>query len=130
MAASALQGTETDAADADTTAGELLVDIASYWKEALPEERRDIVCTLLSLNGLIYELERSTIVGRTPRTDILRVLTLGLTPRWEQRANGLWLRDAFLPPSASGQIRTPRCRCSSSLIHYSGSGHGNWHRLV
>lgn len=36
------------------TTGETLEDMAAYWDEALVEERRDIVWSLLVLEGLIY----------------------------------------------------------------------------
>src|SRR5581483_410398 len=80
-----------------------LADMASYWGEALPEERRDIVWALLTLNGLIYDLERGAIVGLIPRDDMFPVLALGLEPRWEPRENGLWLREELLPPKRKRQ---------------------------
>jgi hypothetical protein len=87
-----------DDTDAAITAGETLADMASYWGEALAEERRDIVWALLTLNGLVYDLERQAIAGLMPREEMLPVLTLGLTSRWEQRDSGLWLRAEYLPP--------------------------------
>jgi DNA invertase Pin-like site-specific DNA recombinase len=48
------------------SAGETLLDMASYWSEATPDERRDIVGGLLMVEGLIYDLERQTIVGLIP----------------------------------------------------------------
>jgi hypothetical protein len=79
-------------------AGETLADMADYWDEALPEERRDIVWALLTLSGLVYDLERQAIVGLMPRDEMLPVLALGLADRWEQRDGSLWRRAAYLPP--------------------------------
>jgi hypothetical protein len=70
----------------DIAAGETLADMASYSLEALPEERRDIVWTL---GGLVYDLERSVIVGLLLPPDVLPVLALGLAHRWEPREGGL-----------------------------------------
>ena len=53
---------------------------------------------LLNLNGLIYDLERGVIVGLVPRDDMLPVMALGLSARWENRGDGLWLQEALLPP--------------------------------
>jgi predicted DNA-binding transcriptional regulator AlpA len=78
-------------------AGETLADMAGYWAEALPEERRDIVWSVLHLNGLIYDLERQAIVGLQPRADVLPVLGLGLEHRWELREGGLCLREEYWP---------------------------------
>jgi hypothetical protein len=83
--------------DAAIAAGETLADMASYWSEALPEERRDIVWALLKLNGLVYDLERQAIVGLVTREDLLPVLFLGLGNHWEQRDEGLWILDEYLP---------------------------------
>lgn len=82
------------------SAGETLNDMAEYWSEATPEERRDIVWSLLPAGGLIYDLERRCIVGVLPRESVLPVLALGLeaTGWWEQRENGLWLKSDSLPP--------------------------------
>ena len=82
------------------SAGETLSTIADYWDEALPEERRDIVWSLLNGEGLIYDLERHAIVGLKPRPSVLPVLALGLecTGMWEQRDGGLWLREDYWPP--------------------------------
>jgi hypothetical protein len=92
-----------DNTDAVITAGETLSDMASFWMEALPEERRDIVWALLTPNGLVYDLERAAIVGLTPRDDMLPALALGLESRWEQRAGGLWLCAEHLPPKRKRQ---------------------------
>jgi transposase-like protein len=82
------------------SAGETLAGMADYWGEALPEERRDMVWSLLNLEGLIYDLERHIIVGLKPRSGVLPVLALGLeaTKMWEQRDGALWLREEFWPP--------------------------------
>lgn len=82
------------------SAGETLVDMADYWMEATAEEKRDIVWSLFPLGGLIYDLERQSIVGVLLRESILPVLVLGLeqTGLWEQRDQGLWLRSECLPP--------------------------------
>jgi hypothetical protein len=61
--------------------------MASYWDEALSEKRRDMVWALLTIGGLIYDLERQGIVGivgLVPRPDTLPVLALGLGDQWEQ----------------------------------------------
>src|SRR5260221_5027828 len=84
-------------AQAAIAAGETLADMASYWLEAVPEERRDIVWTVLTLGGLVYDLERGVIVGLLPRPDVLPVLALGLAHRWEPREGGLWLQPAYWP---------------------------------
>lgn len=79
-------------------AGETFEDMAGYWNEALPEERRDIVWALLKLNGLVYDLERQAIIALTPRDEMLPVLSIGLAPRWEQSDDGLRLATEYLPP--------------------------------
>ena len=82
------------------SAGETLERVADYWNEALPEERRDMVWSLLLIEGLVYDLERYVIVGLKPRSGVLPALALGLeaTDMWEQRDNGLWLREDYWPP--------------------------------
>ncbi len=82
------------------SAGETLADMAGYWGEAAPEERRDMVGGLLMIEGLIYDLERQVIVGVLPRPSVLPVLALGLekTGVWEQRDSGLWLCPEYWPP--------------------------------
>ena len=82
------------------SAGDTLAVMADYWGEALPDERRDMVWSLLNLEGLIYDLERHVIVGLKPRAAVLPVLALGLeaTKMWEQRDGALWLREEFWPP--------------------------------
>src|SRR5712691_4532126 len=82
------------------SAGETLAGMADYWSEALPEERRDMVWSLLNAEGLIYDLERHIIVGLKPRAGVLPVLALGLeaTKMWEQRDGALWLHEEFWPP--------------------------------
>ena len=82
------------------SAGETLADMAGYWGEAAPEERRDMVGGLLLVEGLIYDLERQEIVGLLPRPSVLPVLALGLekTRKWVQRDTGLWLRSEYWPP--------------------------------
>jgi site-specific DNA recombinase len=92
-----MRGVE-DYTESAITAGETLADMASYWQEALPEERRDIMWALLKLNGLIYDLEQCAIRGLLPREDMLPVLALGLEARWEQCDGGLWVRAQYLPP--------------------------------
>jgi len=89
--------TPEECTEAAIVAGETLSDMAAYWNEALPEERRDIVWALLNLSGLTYDLERRTIVGLLPRTDMLPVMAMGLASHWEQREDGLWLRTEYLP---------------------------------
>ena len=80
--------------------GETLGNMADYWSEATPEERRDMVWSLLSTGGLVYDLERHAIIGLKPRFSVLPVLALGLdaTEMWEQRDDGLWLRLEYWPP--------------------------------
>jgi hypothetical protein len=81
------------------TAGETLADMASYWLEAEPEERRDMAWSLLELEGLLYDLERGAIVGMRLRPDVLVVLALGLAPTWEAAdATTLTLRQEACPP--------------------------------
>jgi AcrR family transcriptional regulator len=82
------------------SAGETLMDMAGYWSEATAEERRDIVGGILMVEGLIYDLERQTIIGLLPKTHVLPVLALGLekTEKWEQRERGLWLCSHYWPP--------------------------------
>ncbi len=81
------------------TAGETLERVVDYWSEAMPEERRDIVWSLLNADGLIYDLERHIILGLRPRAGVLPALALGLeaTEMWEQREDGLWLREDYWP---------------------------------
>jgi len=82
------------------SAGETLVNMADYWHEATPEERRDMVWSLLNKESLLYDLERHVIVGLKPRAAFLPVLALGLeaTEMWEQRGDSLWLREEYWPP--------------------------------
>ncbi len=89
------------------SAGETLADMAGYWREALPEERRDIVWTILLVEGLIYDLERRTIAGLLPRPDMLPVLALGLETQLEQRDGGLWRRDIASMPKLARVKRAP-----------------------
>ncbi len=77
------------------SAGETLADMAGYWDEGMPEERRDMVWALLALGGLVYDLERQVIVGLVPRPAVLPVLAVGLGAQWEQRGDGLWLREEY-----------------------------------
>lgn len=67
------------------SAGETLADMVDYWVEATCEERRDMVWSLLTTEGLVYDLERGFIVGLLPHPTVLPVLALGLesTGRWE-----------------------------------------------
>ncbi len=82
------------------SAGETLEKVADYWSEAMPEERRDMVWSLLKAEGLVYDLERHIIVGLKPRAGVLPALALGLeaTSMWEQREDDLWLREDYWPP--------------------------------
>lgn len=89
--------TAAECTEAAIVAGETLTDMAEYWDEAMPEERRDIVWALLTLGGLVYDLERRAIMGLIPRGDMLPVMALGLSSQWEQRGDGLWLRAEYLP---------------------------------
>jgi hypothetical protein len=84
------------------SAAETLKDMARYWTEAAPLERRDILWALLIGEGLIYDLERWSIIGILPRRDVLPALTLSLSPeRWKQDLGGFWLREQFVPPKRS-----------------------------
>ena len=80
--------------------GETLSGMGDYWNEAMPEERRDIVWSLLSLEGLVYDLERQVVIGLRPHDSVLAVLALGLeaTGMWERRDSGLWLKEDYWPP--------------------------------
>ena len=89
------------------SAGETLTDMASYWFEATEEERRDIVWSLLALEGLVYDLERQGIVGLIPGPAVLPVLALGLEPQWEQRDDGLWLREEYRQVHSTRGIGDP-----------------------
>jgi DNA invertase Pin-like site-specific DNA recombinase len=91
------------------SAGETLADMASYWNEAEPEERRDMVWSLLTLDGLIYDLERRVIAAILPRPDVLPVLALGLGEAWETRDSGLWRRAVEQLPirPATGARKPP-----------------------
>jgi DNA invertase Pin-like site-specific DNA recombinase len=82
------------------SAGETLGGMADYWSEALAEERRDMVWSLLYAEGLIYDLERHVIIGLKPRAGVLAVMVLGLskTGMWELREDTLWLREDYWPP--------------------------------
>jgi site-specific DNA recombinase len=95
-----VQRSTQESTQAAISAGETFLDMAGYWSEATSEERRDIVWSLLKLEGLIYDLERVLIIGLLPRESMLPVLALGLekTARWEQRDGGLWLRTEYWPP--------------------------------
>ena len=81
--------------------------MASYWFEATEEERRDIVWSLLALEGLVYDLERQGIVGLIPGPAVLPVLALGLEPQWEQRDDGLWLREEYRQVHSTRGIGDP-----------------------
>jgi transposase-like protein len=80
--------------------GETIADVASYWSEAAPEKRQEIVTGFLRGEGLVYDLERQAIVGLLPHASVLPVLSLGLqyTAQWEQRDGGLWLLQDYWPP--------------------------------
>jgi len=88
------------AAEEAISAGENLERMADYWYEATAEERRDMVWSLLNAGGLIYDLERHVIIALKPRANVLPVLALGLeaTLMWQQREDGLWLREDYWPP--------------------------------
>jgi DNA-binding CsgD family transcriptional regulator len=88
------------AAEEAISAGETLERMADYWYEATAEERRDMVWSLLNAAGLIYDLERHVIIALKPRASVLPALALGLeaTSMWEQRRDGLWLREDYWPP--------------------------------
>jgi len=118
---------------ATISAGETLVSMADYWSEATVEERRDIVWSLLMIEGLVYDLERRAIVGLLPRVDVLPVLALGLegTARWEHKDNGLWLRSEYLPdrrdqrdyphfPPPQAPSLTPLQQCEARLLIQQG----------
>jgi len=99
-----VERTADEMVQAALSVGETFSGMADYWMEATLEERRDIVWSLLTLEGLIYDLERRVIVGLVPRPSVLPVLALGLesTGQWEQREAGLWLRSEYLPAKLQG----------------------------
>jgi hypothetical protein len=80
-------------------------DLAGYCQEA--EERRDIAWSLLTLEGLIYDLERRVIAGVVPRPDVLPVLQLALGDAWELRDGGLWRRHVERLPLRDLTRRPP-----------------------
>ncbi len=91
------------------SAGETLERMADYWNEAMAEERRDMVWSLLNAGGLVYDLERQVIIGLKPRISVLPVLALGLeaTSMWERREDGLWLRERYWPPRQERPYPSP-----------------------
>ncbi len=97
------------AVEAAISAAETLERVVDYWNEAMPEERRDIVWSLLNAEGLIYDLERHVIVGLHPRAGVLPALVLGLeaTHMWEQHGDELWLRSDYLPAKCDGSASRP-----------------------
>lgn len=102
------------------SAGETLEGMADYWAEAIPEERRDMIWSLLVAGGLIYDLECRAIVGLIPRPSVLPVLALGLegSERWEQRGGDLWLREEHLPPKQVREnLHVAPPQVSSLTIH-------------
>lgn len=111
------------------SAGEALIDMAGYWPDASPEERRDIAWAIMPAEGLIYDLERQLIAGIVPRPDTLPVLALALDAKWEQRDGRLWLRglDALpkiahkkLPPPPTPPALTPPQRVEALALLRSG----------
>jgi DNA invertase Pin-like site-specific DNA recombinase len=84
--------------DAAIIAGEMLTDMKSYWQEALPDERRDMLWALFQLGGVSYDLERRAIVELLPRSNVLPALALGLWPQWELHGHTLRLQADLLPP--------------------------------
>jgi hypothetical protein len=94
--------------DVAISAGEALTDMASYWPDASPEERRDIAWVIMPAEGLIYDLERRLIAGVFPRPDMFPVLALALDAEWEQREGKLWRSglDA-LPKIAPKKVPPP-----------------------
>ncbi len=86
-------------------AGETLSDLAGYWQEA--EERRDIAWSLVTLEGLIYDLERRVIAGVIPRPNVLPVLQLALGDAWGLREAGLWRRHVEQLPVRDLTRRPP-----------------------
>ena len=79
--------------------GESLIGMATNWRVAAAEERRDILWALVSTEGLMYDLERWALVGIRPRTNMLPALALGLAAAcWEQCDDELWLREDHWPP--------------------------------
>ncbi len=134
-------------------AGETLGNLADYWREATAEERHDLVWSLLTIGGLVYDLERQGIVGLLPRESVLPVLSLGLeaTAHWEQRGGGLWLRQEYwsekrtrstphvLPPQASSLTPAQQKEAITLLqqgwflrdvAHQLGASRGSIHRLA
>jgi hypothetical protein len=97
------------AAEEAISAGETLERMAAYWNEATAEERCDKVWSLLNAGVLVYDLERHVIIGFKPRASVFHVLTLGLeaTSMWEQRDDGLWLRENYWPPKLDREAPRP-----------------------
>lgn len=135
------------------SAGETLGNMGDYWSEATAEERRDLVWSLLTIGGLVYDLERQGIVGLLPRESVLPVLSLGLeaTAHWEQRDGGLWLRQEYwsekrtrstphvLPPQVASLTPAQREEGVALLqqgwslrdvAHQLGASRGSIHRLA
>ena len=135
------------------SAEETLGKLADYWSEATAQERRDLVWSLLIIGGLVYDLERQGIVGLLPKESVLPVLSLGLeaTGQWEQRGEGLWLRQKYwsekrtrstphvLPPQASSLTLAQQEEAVALLqqgwslrevAHQVGASRGSIHRLA
>jgi len=105
------------AAQETLSAGETLMRMVDYWNEATEEERRDMVWSLLNAEGLLYDPERHVIIGLKPRTAVLPVLALGLeaTSMWEQREEGLWLREGPCPQRGN-HLRAFKCEMIDVLF--------------
>src|SRR5260221_4357433 len=86
---------------ADISAGETLADMAGYWGEAAPEERRDMVGGLLMIEGLIYDLERRAVAGVLPRPNQPPALAPGVEkePARVQPGSELCLCSAYPSPN-------------------------------
>jgi transposase-like protein len=135
------------------SAGEMLGSLGEYWNEAIAEERRDLVWSMLPIGGLVYDLERQGIVGLLPRESVLPVLSLGLetSGQWEQRDGGLWLRQQYwskkrtwstphvLPPQATSLTAAQQAEAIALLqqewslrdvANQLGASRGSIHRLA
>ncbi len=84
--------------------GETWEGMLARWQEGSSEERLDIVRSLLQAGGLIYDLERQSIVGLHPCENVFGLLTLGLQASggWVQRGDELWLCGYDSNDGASG----------------------------
>jgi transposase len=85
--------------------GKSLMEAANCWISGTSTERRDLVWSMLDLNGLVYDLQRQCIVGIKPRDVALPALKLGLQEHWRLHDQGLWLREEYIDIyAATGKV--------------------------